>query len=174
MKKTLFTILVIPALLLMAMPSYSKTNAMEDAIAKTSRKISNSQDIPSDAKFIFTDFRETASGKKMNLGFAIEDELCISLIREMPGRLAVRHEKNQPTEENRGTETVFDSLEAMREYAESLHASYIIGGNYYFDKEYATISVNVIRAEDGMIIFSERIKIRISDLSKKLQPSNAD
>ena len=171
MKKTIFFITIAAALIAAAQPVYAKTNPLEDAIIKTSRKIAKSPEIPQNAKFAFTDFRETATGRIMNLSLAIEDELSIALIREMPGRLTIKDNNASVSKEEEKKE-VFSALEDLQEYAKKTDANYIIGGSYYFDSENAVIHVNVVNTADGIILFSERIKIKRSDLAKKLQPEN--
>jgi len=173
MKKKILPLLLALPFLTAASISFAKTNALEDAIAKASKKIAGSQEIPSDAKFAFIDFCETATGKHMNLSFAIEDELSIALIREMPGRIMLKYGNSAVNSVSEEKQDIFQDLAHLQDFSKKAKADYIIGGNYHFDSENATININVINTSDGIILFSERIKIRRSELSKKLLPENA-
>ena len=170
MKKFLSILFLMPILFAWEMPLHARGGVLEDSILRISRKIADKAKEAKNSKFAFTDFCETATGKNINLGYAIEDELSIDLIREMPGRLAVRHDKKSTS--NVPVSNIFTDLTGIKNYAKSVSAEYLIGGSYYYDKEYAVININVIKAEDGIIIFSERVKIRIADLPKKLNPGN--
>lgn len=172
MKKTMFFLVAMSLIAtITAQPAFAKNNFLEDAIIKTSKKIAKSPEIPQNAKFAFMDFCETATGRKMNLSLAIEDELSIALIREMPGRLMIKN-SNASVSKDEGNKEIFTDLAELQAYAKKTDANYIIGGSYYFDSENAVINVNVINTADGIILFSERIKIKRSDLAKKLQPEN--
>ncbi|MBO4556322.1 MAG: hypothetical protein J5706_06140 [Elusimicrobiales bacterium] len=168
-KKILSVILALPLMAAAATTAFAKTNALEEAISKVSKKIANSQEIPQSAKLAFIDFRETATGQHMNMSFAIEDELGIALIREMPGRIMIRQENMQKSRTEEKNEIFYD-LAHLQEFAKQSKANYIIGGNYHFDSENVIININVVNTENGIILFSERIKIRRADLSRKLQP----
>ncbi|MBP5287975.1 MAG: hypothetical protein J6Z08_08775 [Elusimicrobiales bacterium] len=169
-------ILLISALSVLAMmPAVSvsakKNSALEDELSRVSRRIAHSEDIPADAKFAFMDFCETTTAQRLNLSYAIEDELSIALIREMPGRLLIKNNTDLIFNELSATRRdVFRDLENLKRFSKKAEANYLISGNYYFDSEYAVININVIRTCDGIILFSERISIKRTDLPKTVLP----
>lgn len=174
MNKTIIAVLILPILMLSAvMELNAKSNALEDALNRVSKKIAQSTEIPLDAKFAFIDFRETTTNKRLSLSYAIEDDLSIALIREMPGRLVIKNNSETILSSILlCRDNVFDTLENINSFGKKSAANYIISGGYYFNKNNAVITVNVINAESGIILFSERIKLSREAISKTLFPNN--
>lgn len=163
------------ALMFAAVPASARSTALEDALTKASKKIAGRAEIPQDAKFAFLDFRETTSNLRLNLSYAIEDELSIALIREMPGRLMIKNSTESLLSKiSADRETLFNNLENLQSFGSIAGADYLISGSYYFDSEYAIININVISLKNGLMLVSERIKVKRAELSRKLQPKTAE
>lgn len=159
------------AMFIFAGTSNAKTDPIEDALTKISKKIAVNADIDKNAKLAFMDFTESETQQRLKLSYTIEDDLSVSLIQEMPGRFIIKNNAYQTLGQlNITRETLFNTCENITNFGKAAAADYIISGTYRFDKDNVIINVNVINTSTGIILFSERVKINKTIISKTLLP----
>ncbi|MDR3048335.1 MAG: CsgG/HfaB family protein [Elusimicrobiota bacterium] len=140
----------------------------DKALIQTAITISKTSRIPQGAKMVVIGFKESSSKKQLKLSSVIEDDLSNALINKMPGRIIAKNHIDTVLKELKITrDDVFDSNN-RKQFGKLLSADLIVTGSYWFGDGMVNINIEVVNIENGLAIFSDRVKVKQSVFSRDL------
>ncbi|MDR0823030.1 MAG: CsgG/HfaB family protein [Endomicrobium sp.] len=167
-KKMLFAVIVGFLFLLPSGVFGDYLSPFDKALIQTANNISKSPNIPKNTKMVVMGFKESSSRKPLKLSAVIEDDLSNTLINKMPGRIIAKNHIETVLKELKITrDDVFDSKN-RKQFGKLLSADLIITGSYWLGDGMVNINIEVVDIENGLAIFSDRVKVKQNLFSKDL------
>ena len=151
------------------LPSYAaKYYTLEEALAETADQITASNHIPAKATLAVVGFTESTSRVRLPLSNVLEDDLTSFLIERRPRKVLAKSHIDTVLRELRVTrDDLFDSRH-RKQFGKLASADLIVCGTYWINSQHVIINVTVVDIEQGLALFSSRVKIRKSQFAKYL------
>jgi TolB-like protein len=161
MKKFIFLGFALFAFLLSS-EVFGDLSPFEKELTKIATEIAASPDIPKGTKLAVLGFQDSATKEQMLFSSIIEDDLAGVLIKKMRGRvIAKNHIETVLKELKISKEDVFDQKN-RKEFGKLLAADFIVTGSYWIADELININIVVVDIENGLALFSEKLKVKES------------
>ena len=150
-------------------PAYGAIfQTLEDALTQTAAKIAQNAFIPKNSKMAVVGFLESTSRVRYPLSSVLEDDLSGFLIEKAPGRVIAKNHIDTVLRELKiSRDDIFDTRN-RKQFGRLASADLIISGNYWINRREVVIVVNVVNIENGLALFSNRVRIRKSQFDKAL------
>lgn len=151
------------------LPSYAaKYYTLEEALSETADQIVASGHIPSKATLAVVGFTESTSRVRLPLSNVLEDDLTSFLIERRPRKVLAKSHIDTVLRELRVTrDDLFDSRH-RKQFGKLASADLIVCGTYWINNQHVIVNITVVDIEQGLALFSHRVKIRKSQFAKYL------
>lgn len=146
----------------------AKYSTLEEALAETANQIVASDHIPSRATLAVVGFTESTSRVRLPISNVLEDDLTSYLIELRPKRVVAKSHIDTVLKELRVTrDDLFDSRH-RKQFGKLASADLIVCGTYWINNQHVIVNITVVDIEQGLALFSHRVKIRKSQFAKYL------
>ena len=146
----------------------AKYYSLEEALAETADQIVSSAHIPAKSTLAVVGFTESTSRVRLPLSNVLEDDLTSFLIERRPRKVLAKSHIDTVLRELRVTrDDLFDSR-YRKQFGKLASADLIVCGTYWINSQHVIINITVVDIEQGLALFSHRVKIRKSQFAKYL------